>query len=270
MLYRPALLKKNVNVSPKSPLKEFCILFAGLSTLLLLVFWALGFFVDAAVATISPEMEQTLFAAVSSSSKRHTDLPSEKEAALQSIIHKLEQCLAIPYPVSIHIKESPQVNASVLPGGTIIVMSGLLKKANSENELAFVLAHELGHCLNRDHLKAMGRRIVILALSAMITGTNSDISRLLVPAERVGYTDYSRNQELAADKTALLALNCTYGHVGGATDLFEAMGTDRKRMNAKTFPPISSHPDFRTRIDKLKKISQARGLLVKDVKAMKL
>ena len=45
------------------------------------------------------------------------------------------------------------MNAVALPGGNIVVFAGLLKEIKSENELAMILGHELGHFAHRDHLR---------------------------------------------------------------------------------------------------------------------
>jgi Zn-dependent protease with chaperone function len=68
----------------------------------------------------------------------------------------------------IHIIPDPRINAMALPGGNIVVFSALIKETGSENELAFVLAHELGHFANRDHLRGLGRRLLLLTASAAL------------------------------------------------------------------------------------------------------
>ncbi len=48
-------------------------------------------------------------------------------------------------------------NAFAMPGGTTGLITGLLETLDNEIELAFVIAHELGHFHNRDHLSGLGR-----------------------------------------------------------------------------------------------------------------
>ncbi|QJR16268.1 M48 family metalloprotease [Usitatibacter palustris] len=58
-------------------------------------------------------------------------------------------------PWSFGVLDSDTVNAFAMPGGTIMVTSGLLKKLNSESELAGVLAHEIGHVVKKHQLQAI-------------------------------------------------------------------------------------------------------------------
>lgn len=260
MRYHTSLPENNDNVSHNHPLKEFFVLLSGLLIIVLLVFWSLGFFVDFAVDYITPENEAILFAKINFSGEQEVEVSSERQAVLQNIIDSFRQCMEVPYPVTVRLIKSEHVNAAAFPGGTIVVFTGLLEKIKSENGIAFVLAHEIGHYINRDHLRSMGRGIVLLALSTMITGANSDISRILAPAEAFGFARYSQKQESEADKAALQALNCFYGHAGGATEFFEALKDEERRFDYKALHYFSSHPELQKRIDDLNNLAQTMGL----------
>ncbi len=56
----------------------------------------------------------------------------------------------------------------VTAGSYLFVTNGLLAAVESENELAFVLAHELGHFHHRDPLQALGRSLVLITLSSLL------------------------------------------------------------------------------------------------------
>ncbi len=265
MKYRSALPENNDNVSHNRPLKEFFILLSGLLVIFLLVFWSLGFFIDLAVDHISPEDEAILFAKINFTKEDEVKLSSDQQAVLQKIVNSLKQCIKVPYPVTVRLVKSEHANAAAFPGGAVIVLTGLLEKVKSENGLAFVLAHELGHYINRDHLRSMGRGIVLLALSSLITGANSDISQILAPAQAFGYAKYSQKQESEADKTALQALNCLYGHVGGAAEFFEALINEKSKFDFKALHYFSSHPELQKRIDNLNSLTSTMGFRRKDV-----
>jgi Zn-dependent protease with chaperone function len=66
--------------------------------------------------------------------------------------------------------QSDAVNAMAVPGGKMVVFSGLLDSLSSTNGLMFVLAHEVGHFKNRDHLRLMGRGIVLSILAMLALG----------------------------------------------------------------------------------------------------
>lgn len=255
MKYQPGLPEKNDNVSHEHPLREFFVLVAGTVAILVGILLVAGLFVDRAVEYIDPELEASIFARFVSG-----DLADQtaEEQELQALVDQLGACIDVGYPVRVSVTESGELNAYAMPGGQVVVLSAMLDKFETENALAFVLAHELGHFKNRDHLRAMGRSTVWLAVSVLLTGANSDISALLTPVFSVEAATYSRSRESAADALALHALNCHYGHVGGATDFFELLAeSDPKGRNLTHY--FSSHPDAQTRIRDLQALAESQG-----------
>ncbi len=256
MKYTPGLLKNNNNVSHENPLKEFFVLILGAGALFLGVVLLLGLFVDFAVSYIDPELEASLFSNFASEDEAP---PTEQEQELQVLLDGLGECIDVGYPVSLSVTESDQMNAFALPGGRVVVFSEMTKKFNSENELAFVLAHELAHFKNRDHLRGMGRSIVVLAISVLLTGANSDLSTLVTPVFAMDSAQYSQERESEADRIALEALNCRYGHVAGATAFFELIAEPDDDFDWSLTHYFSSHPEAASRIDDLNTLADSRG-----------
>ncbi|HIA01310.1 MAG TPA: hypothetical protein EYN66_05285 [Myxococcales bacterium] len=64
--------------------------------------------------------------------------------------------------------DDDDVNAFAAPGGRIYLTRGLLRKVKNENELAFIVGHELGHFKHKDQLRALGYKAIIWALAAML------------------------------------------------------------------------------------------------------
>ena len=100
------------------------------------------------------------------------------------------------------VLEDDQVNAVSLPGGYVYVNSGLLDKASNDDELACVLAHEVGHIVARHSIKklqAMQSYSVLRILVAVAPGTGG-----VGPAADAAFTQfllgYSREDELLADQ----------------------------------------------------------------------
>ncbi len=226
----------------------------------------MGLFVDLAVQHISIESEAVIFEKLQYQFKKYSPAASKKQQKIQSLVDEIQECLDLPYPVKVHLFESPEENAVALPGGNIIVFSGILSTVHSENGLAFILAHELGHFTNRDHLRSMGRGIVLLALSNLLTGVTSDISSMLVSTGNFGQAQYSQSRESLADISALEALNCTYGHVGGATEFFQTMAANKTANSSLNIHYFSSHPQARHRLSVLKNSIKEYGYREKAVK----
>lgn len=259
MKYQPSLPDTNVNVSHDNPIKEFFILLLGLIGFIVITYWCLGLCVDVAISSISPEAETKIFSVLpkkfSSTSEKH----EVEQAKLQNIMDELCQCADLPYPLKVKIVDMDEVNAMAIPGGNVVVFSGLLKNLKSENGLTFILAHELGHFVNRDHLRGMGRSIVFIALSAMITGNNSDLTAMLTPTSSFNIAQYSQERESLADLEALRGMNCIYGHVGGATEFFESIRKTQKKNLIPLTRYFGTHPELADRIESLKQNAKALG-----------
>lgn len=259
MKYQPGLPEKNNNVSHEHPLKEFFVLLVGAVAIFVAALLLLGMFVDRAVSYIDPELEASLFGGFVDEQGLE---PTEQEVELQALLDQLGECVNVAYPVVIRVSQSEELNAYAMPGGQIVMMSAMLGKLETENGIAFVLAHELGHFKNRDHLRGMGRSIVVLAVSVLLTGANSDLSALLTPVYSAELAQYSQQRESEADAIALEALNCHYGHVGGATEFFEMV--DQSEGSAgKLAHYFSSHPDMKSRIAALKNLAAAQGYSIR-------
>ena len=145
------------------------------------------------------------------------DVDSKSQDFVQSLTEDLQRrCARLPYHFKIHVRQDSSVNALAFPGGHIIVFTGLLKKAASENELAFVIAHEMGHYAHRDHLRGVGRAVVFITISTALFGTDGNISNMLAQALNITELSFSRKQESRADEFALELLNCAYGKNAGS------------------------------------------------------
>lgn len=254
MKYQPTLPEHNDNVSHQRPVREFFMLLGGLTALAALLFWALGWLVDVGVDHISAETEARISRAVAIKWEPEKSAAPGKQAMLQNIVDELTQCADLPYPVRVHLTDSDLPNAAVLPGGQIIVFSGLLDKVQSKNGLSFVLAHEFSHLKNRDHLRAMGRSLLLAAVAAAVTGSGSDITQIFIPLNQMSMANHSQRREMEADNKGLEILNCYYGHAGGATEFFEAMKNDKRASKRGYSHYFSTHPELQSRIDNLNKM----------------
>jgi Zn-dependent protease with chaperone function len=250
----------NVNVSPTSPLREFFLLTAGLLCIVIVIYIVLGLVVNLIVPSISTDLENRM-GGLFAEAIEAKDSDSKRGSYVRSVLEDLQDhCARLPYLFKVHIHQSPTVNAAALPGGHIILYTGLLDKMASENELAFILAHEMGHFAHRDHLRCMGRAFVFITISTLLLGTDSSISKMLANALNFTEMSFSRKQETRADEFALETLSCDYGHVAGATDFFEKIS--KTEDTGKFGHYLASHPESRRRISHLEHIIQFRGFRI--------
>lgn len=255
MKFTPKKLAGNVNVSSGHPLTEFAWLLGGLLTLLMalyLVFWL-----------ASEWMAPRVPVAVEVWAGQHLlgQLEQESNPALQQRLDGLLAVLPADSPLhrynfSVSLVNNEEINALALPGGHIVVFSGLLKKIHSENELSMVLAHELGHYARRDHLRGMGRGLGMTLLMATLFGQDSRAAGIASRFFSGLEMRYSQKQEVAADTFGLQLLTTRYGHAGGATDFFERLeGHAGSRFDYL----LASHPHPRARIVSLQRMIAEAG-----------
>lgn len=256
MKFVPKEVDGDVNIPKVNQGMEFLWLAAAAAVIVVLIYMLLGLAVDVIAPRVPPQLELKLgkgYAAFFDDGKR-----DEAEKELEKILAKLTAAAPeLPYDFKVHIAGTPDVNAIALPGGGIIVFAGLINKVKSENELAFILAHELGHFAHRDHLRGMGKALIINLLAAVVTGGDSGAEKMAGVIIPVTAMKFSRDQEKKADLYALELLNAAYGHAGGASHLFEKM----KKM--EIMPDyvyyFASHPGFDDRIETLRKAAAEKG-----------
>jgi Zn-dependent protease with chaperone function len=120
-------------------------------------------------------------------------------AAFFKLMRKLSTAAGINTPVRADVLDTPVPNAFALPGGKVYLFSGLLAKAENPDEIAGVLAHELGHVSHRDNTRNMiysgGTSFLVGLLFGDVTGSGA-----LVFASRSLFTaSYTREAEQGAD-----------------------------------------------------------------------
>ena len=267
MKYQASLPQHNDNISHEHPLKDFLLILLGLAVIGALAFWLMGHAVDWAVDSLSPEAEARLNRMVAIKLPASPKQEAKRVGLVQDLIAGMHQCAGLNFRPQLRMHQSEVPNAAVVPGGTIIVFTGLLGRVQSENGLSFVLAHELSHIANRDHLRVMGRGIVLFGISALLTGSDSGLTGLLAPAAHLGTASYSRERESLADAKALQILACRYGHAGGATELFEALKKDDADSSSVSHY-VASHPSMQARIDALRRAIGEQGLQVGAVRPL--
>ncbi|MCP5090236.1 MAG: M48 family metallopeptidase [Gammaproteobacteria bacterium] len=257
MKFVPKRPREGINVSDVHPLVEAGTLVVGLTAIFIVIALALIFIIEIALYFVPARTEAELFSGWMPDDLVTVSPADERLNATQELVDRLAGHWAdTPYQFRVEIDDSDEANAMALPGGLIIVTQGLLDQIESENELAFVLGHELGHFRNRDHLRALGRGIVISLFFAVITG--NDVAGLGIKATDITLRGFSREQESRADEFGLAIVHSEYGHVNQAARLFERWdeaGEDSFAIVAY----LSTHPQPRDRVDNLRDIADRDG-----------
>ena len=151
--------KEGVNVSDTHPLVEASTLAVGLMAIFAVIAVALFFVVELALYFVSAEDEADLFGDWLPEDLITVAPNDERLYQTQLVVDRLaSHWPGAPYTFRVEIDDSEVANAMALPGGLIIVTQGLLDQVESENELAFVLGHELGHFKKQRSFASFGAR----------------------------------------------------------------------------------------------------------------
>ncbi len=257
MRYVPRKPREGINVSATHPLSEAATLIAGVTLLIVSLIVVVVFLVEIAILFISPETEAKLFGGFSPADLTVADSDTERVQRVQALLDRLSaRWPESAYSFRVEIDESDQPNAFAFPGGLIVVTSALIEQAESENELAFVLAHELGHFHNRDHLRLLGRAAVLGIVFAMISGNNSGTG-LSTGIADLTTRHFSRRQETRADEFGAGLVFAEYGHIGEAWRFFERVSGTHD--GEKWLAYISTHPASERRVEHIKAYALERA-----------
>ena len=217
---------------------------AAVCSILALAFFGIPFAADRLAPIVPLAVEQRIGEAVDKQVRtifggKTCDGP-DGHAAFASLVDKLRRAGGVETPLDAHVLKSDVPNAFALPGGKIYLLDGLLQKARSADEVAGVLAHELGHVHHRDSLRQViqtgGTSFLIGLLFGDVTGGGAMVfvGRSLFDAS------YSRDAERGADAFAIDVMH-KLGRSPKPMGDFLFRVTDEGKYE-KTLSILSSHP----------------------------
>ncbi len=245
--------KDGINVSDVHPLVEAGTLIVGLTAIFIAIVLLLVFLVELALYFVPAETEAELFADWLPEDLVTISPSDDRLYEAQMLVNRLSAHWPdAPYTFRVEVDDSDTANAMALPGGLIVVTQGLLDEVESENELAFVLGHELGHFRNRDHLRALGRGILVSLFFTVVTG--NDVAGIGINVADITLRGFHREQESDADEFGLAVVYAEYGHVNEAWRLFERWDEQRGGMS-EIASYLATHPDAGDRVEELERLS---------------
>lgn len=168
-------------------------------------------------------------------------------AAMQTMYSRLNPGADLPYEVKIHILDHPMVNAFALPGGRLVFFRGLLEEAENPDEVAAVLAHEIGHVVYRDPTRDALRSAGSLGVLGLLFGDFAGGTVALFIANQLINASYSQAAEARADDYA-------HNLLGQANISPVALGTFFERLHEEhgdaegLVAHLASHPQMTDRI----------------------
>ncbi len=171
------------------------------------------------------------------------------------------------YAWEFNLVESEDINAWCMPGGKVVVYTGILPIAGGETGLAVVMGHEIAHAIAEHGNERMSQGLIAqlggMALSTAMKEKPETTRQLWMTAFGVGaqygvMLPYSRIQENEADRLGLVFMSIAGYDPSEAIGFWQRMSKEKKGSAPPEF--LSTHPSDETRIAKIKEaIPEAMG-----------
>jgi predicted Zn-dependent protease len=167
-------------------------------------------------------------------------------------------------PVTFTVLDSPVINAMALPGGYIYVTRGMLAQLNNEDQLATVIAHEIGHVAARHAARQAWQQQIgqglLLGGAVLSQGLGLPAQNILNfggMAAQLFLLRYSREDELEADK-----LGVEYAMAAGydsreVIGLFQALDRMQEKEGQSMPSFLATHPNPGDRIQRIRELTSA-------------
>jgi len=168
----------------------------------------------------------------------------EGRAALDKLVGKLAAAAALPVTLRVDVVRRPEPNAVALPGGRLYVNQGLIDEAQTPDELAGVLAHEMGHVAARDGTRVVLQTAGLSFLFGTMLGDFVGGGAVVIAAKTVLKSSYSRRVETAADAYGVALMQKAGGDPHALGAILGRIVVDRKHGLAI----LSDHPETKDRI----------------------
>jgi predicted Zn-dependent protease len=191
------------------------------------------------------------------------ELPQSRDRAVNAYVTCVANAVAKEADPNVswevRVFETPEINAFALPGGKIGVYTGILRVAETQDELAAVLGHEVSHVTAKHHNARVSAAMAAetgLALGQLLTGKptagkQATFAALGLGAEYGLLKPYGREQETEADLVGLDVMAKAGFDPRAAVQLWENMSRASQGKEPPTF--LSTHPSHQGRIAEIER-----------------
>ncbi len=169
----------------------------------------------------------------------------EADADLRLLMRRLEQATPVHgYAFTLTVLDADFVNAFALPGGYVVVSTGLIKACASPDELAAVLAHEMTHVTERHGTAGLLRQYAWAGFARMWGGEDSLAGGL---ALTLITSSFSRDAERGADMLGIARLESARINPLAMADFFGRLRPSVSQDSSAAYSYFASHPDLAER-----------------------
>lgn len=161
-------------------------------------------------------------------------LAPARQAELQALFQQVKASLNVSEDYQFKLYDASHsfgANAVAFPSGTIVMTDQLVELVNSDEQLAGVIAHEIGHLDGKHSLRQIVRGSIVTFLVAWVSGDVSGASSLVITAPTLLLQmKYSREFETEADEYALRYIGCNKGRLKLMSEFFLLLDEERHKQ----------------------------------------
>lgn len=209
---------------------------------------------EKAVVLIPKKFDEVIGSRNITSSVMFSDIDSTKTDLLNAFYH--ECGFQSEFNIRLHYCPDRIVNAFAVPGGSIFIYEGLIKKMDSWEELAALISHELAHVNQRHSMKQIARSVSSYIIISVLTGDVAGVSSVILEnAQALHQMANSRIMESEADEYGLIYLRAQNINPQGILDLFNTLLDESRGMedDLSQMSFLLSHPLTSERITTISK-----------------
>ncbi|MCS5709032.1 M48 family metallopeptidase [Candidatus Berkiella cookevillensis] len=258
----PLVPESNIKLSHvHHPWRKISILLVVLAAIFAFVLFGIPYFAPSIARIIPHKWDNALGAFFIAETLKGSNYCTQEEGsqALQKIIHRLTEHQSLEQAFNIKVVDIHDINAFAAPGYHIIILKGLIDTANTPEEVAGVLAHEMSHSIQHHPTAGLISQLGIKIIVASAFSSFPDLGLSLVNFS------YSRQKEYEADEIGVRILNEANLDASGLAKFFNTIiqhAGDSDEFSVY----LSTHPSSKDRIARVKalnKIKNAEPLLTK-------
>lgn len=219
-----------------------------------LLWWSVPRLAGPIAANIPQDWEQALgdYVVEYITAKRRHCVARDGQRALERLIFPLKVSARNMPAITLTVVDDDLVNAFAAPGGHILLFRGLIEDARSPEEIAGVVAHEIGHVIRRHPMEGFVRNMFSSLAAQLMFGNVGAAGDLGMFGHMMMELSYSRDVELEADDHAVTLLENANIGTHGLRDFFMRMGKKEPLMRNEAFAYFSTHPEMAGRAERIR------------------
>ncbi len=254
-------------VTGARPLRRIAQWAAGIVAVVAVLFWGLPLAVEPIAALMPLEWEESLGAQVMGEfeANNHVCESAAGVRAVRRLTERLTGVIDTDYRFRVTVVDSEVVNAFAGPGGFIVIYKGLITAAKSPDEVAGVLAHEMGHVIERHSTESIVRAAGLGLMVQILLGDPSGLIGVGVAAgELLVNLAYNRDAEAEADAVAVEILADSDTDISGLVRFLDRLAT-RESEDPGLMAFLLTHPQSAERAEAVRNSGQRGDQGMSDV-----